>query len=194
MAESSNLPVHFIHGRPALSTGEGQTAAAVAEILLRGFSRTRVTRLISLLRSQSERFEDLPSGWWHTFPETAPLLEGARWIRAIEQISPDNAWEGVDHRPLLLELINTLQMGLTASLEIGEALLEGRALSIWKKALIEGPPTALDVTLSTLRAEDGTEPQSAIVWGPAASIAAAPRPFTWLVGFNFSIVATARSR
>ena len=55
---------------------------------------------------------------------------------------------------------------------------------MWRKALTEGPPTALDVTLNGLRIDDGVEPGAAIAWGPAAAIAAAPRPFTWLVGLS----------
>ncbi len=43
----------FVHGRAALSTPQGQLAAGLAEILLRGFSQTRLIRLIALLRSQS---------------------------------------------------------------------------------------------------------------------------------------------
>ena len=56
-AEASNLPVHFIHGRAALSTAEGQLCAALAEILLRGFSRTRVVRLVALLRNPKQAIQ-----------------------------------------------------------------------------------------------------------------------------------------
>ena len=58
-----SLPLHFIHGRPLLSTADGQLTAALAEILLRGFSRSRVVRFVDLLRSQCERFESLPGDW-----------------------------------------------------------------------------------------------------------------------------------
>ena len=46
----SGLDFHFVHGRKVLTTPAGQAAAALAEVLLRGFSQARVSRLISLLR------------------------------------------------------------------------------------------------------------------------------------------------
>lgn len=64
LAESANLPIHFVHGRAALSIPEGQLAAALAEILLRGFSRRRLVRFVALVRSQTTRFKSLPGDWW----------------------------------------------------------------------------------------------------------------------------------
>ena len=63
-------------------------------------------------------------------------------------------------------------------------LLEARALTVWRKALTEGPPAALDVTLTGLRVDDGVEPDTAILWAPASAVAAVPRPLTWLVGLT----------
>ena len=184
LMDSANLPLHFIHGRSALSTSQGQLVAALAETLLRGFSRTRIVRLVALLRSQSKAFEFLPGNWWHVLPEDAPLLDAARWLRAFENLTLESFSDNKDHKPLLVEMIETLGKGLGAAGDIGEALLEGRALAIWRKALTEGPPAALDVTLAGLRIDDGVEPETAIVWGPASAIAAAPRPLTWLVGLT----------
>ena len=184
LSEAANLPVHFVHGRAALATSEGQLAAALAEILLRGFSRTRVTRLIALLRSQTSRFSTLPSDWWRALPEDAPLLDTARWKRAIASLTHESFSDGADHRPLLLEIIETVSHGLDSASEIGESLLQSRALSIWQKALTEGPPAALDVTLAGLRVDDSLEPEAAILWAPASAIASVPRPFTWLVGLT----------
>lgn len=184
LMESANLPVHFIHGRSALSTSEGQLAAALAEILLRGFSRTRVVRLAALLRSQTRKFKPLAGDWWRALPEDAPLLDAARWRRAFAGLTPGSFSDGADHKPLLEEMIGTLSEGLHAAAEIGEKLLEGRALAIWRKALTEGPPAALDVTLAGLRVDDGMEPEAAILWGPASAIAAAPRPLVWLLGLT----------
>ena len=73
-AEASNLPVHCIHGRAALSTAEGQLCAALAEILLRGFSRTHVVRLVALLRIQNKQFKLVPSDWSRALPRDIPLL------------------------------------------------------------------------------------------------------------------------
>ena len=56
----AGIDLHFVHGRKAVSTQEGQLAAAIAEVLLRGFSQARMTRLIALLRSQNPDFKVVP--------------------------------------------------------------------------------------------------------------------------------------
>ncbi len=184
LGEAANLPLHFIHGRKALSTADGQLAAALAEVLLRGFSRTRVIRLAALLRSsRNKHFEALPGNWWRFLPEEAPLLDAARWRRAIDRMSQPESPDG-DYRPLLNEIIGTLAQGLQEASAIGEGLLEGQALLLWRKALLDGPPAALDITLTGLRVGDNIEPGAAMVWGSASSIAAVPRPFCWLLGLT----------
>ena len=183
-AEASNLPVHFIHGRAALSTAEGQLCAALAEILLRGFSRTRVVRLVALLRIQNKQFKLVPSDWSRALPRDIPLLDASRWLGVIGKLMPEAFSDGKDHRQALENIIDTVNHGLGEAVEIGEGLLDGRALAVWRKALTEGPPAALDITLNGLRVDDGVEPGAAMVWGPAAAIAAVPRPLTWLVGLS----------
>ncbi len=184
LTESANLPIHFVHGRAALSTSEGQLAAALAEILLRGFSRRRIVRFVALLRSHTARFESLPSDWWHALPDDAPLLDAARWERVIAPLTAESFSDATDHRPVLREIVGTLGKGLAEAAEVGETFLEGKALLVWRKALTEGPPAALDVTLTGLRMDDGMEPEAAIVWAPASALAAVPRPFVWLVGLT----------
>lgn len=184
LGEAANLPIHFVHGRAVLTTSEGQLAAALAETLLRGFSQTRLTRLVGLLRSQNPLFSALPSDWWRALPEDAPLLDGARWQRAITALTPESFSDGADHRALLSKIVETLAKGLNAAAEIGELLLRAQALAIWRKALAEGPAAALDVTLGGLRVDDGLEPEAAILWAPASAVAAISRPFTWLVGLT----------
>lgn len=184
LAESANLPVHFAHGRAALSTSEGQLAAALAEILLRGFSRQRLVRFVALIRSHTPRFKSLPGDWWRALPEDAPLLDSARWERAISEMEVEDFSDGTDHRPELQEIVETLSKGLGSAGEIGERLLEGRGLSVWRKALTEGPPAALDVTLGGLRVDDGVELETAILWCPASALASIARPLAWLVGLT----------
>ena len=183
LGEACNLPLHFIHGRTVLSTAEGQLAAALAEILLRGFSRARVVRLAALLRTQNQRFNTLPGNWWQALPDGAPLLDAARWRRAIADLGGPDSPAG-DCRPLLEEIIGTLARGRKEAEAIGERLLAGRALRIWRKALLEGPAAALDITLTGLRVDDGLEPGASMIWGPASAIAAAPRPFCRLLGLT----------
>ncbi|BBO86673.1 hypothetical protein DSCO28_72390 (plasmid) [Desulfosarcina ovata subsp. sediminis] len=184
LTEAANLPIHFAHGRATLSTFDGQLAAALAEVLLRGFSRMRVTRLVALLRTHNQRYSSLPGNWWQQLPEEAPLLDAARWHRAIDAMPSEGYADSVDLRPLLHELIDTLSMGLVAADRIGELLMTGRALAIWQKALSQGPAEALDVSLSGLRVDDNLEPATSILWAPAQALAAVPRPLTWLVGLT----------
>src|SRR4029077_10605920 len=60
LSEMSGLDLHFVHGRKVLTIPEGQLAAALGELLLRGFSQARMTRLIALLRTQNPAFEIVP--------------------------------------------------------------------------------------------------------------------------------------
>ncbi len=184
LAQAGNLPMHFVHGRAVLSTPQGQLAAALAEILLRGFSQMRLTRLVGLLRSQDPRFSALSADWWRVLPKNAPLLDAARWLRAIAGIMPESFSDGADHRALLSGIVETLAKGLNAAAEIGELLLRAQARTIWRKALAEGPAAALDVTLGGLRVDDGLEPEATILWAPASAVAAISRPLTWLVGLT----------
>ena len=185
LSAAANLPVHFIHGRPALATQDGQLAAALAEILLRGLSRPRMVRFIGLLRSCVEPFQSLPEDWWDTLPDDAPLLTADRWDQVLSELTPEDFSDGENHRPLLQHIVKVLRLGLIGAEEIGEVLFkDSEALGIWQRALVEGPPAALDVTLAGLRVQDDAEPGAAIVWGPASAVAAVPRPFCWLVGLT----------
>ena len=49
----ANLHLHFVHGIKVTASREGQAAAALADILLRGFSQTRMRRLNTLLRAHA---------------------------------------------------------------------------------------------------------------------------------------------
>lgn len=182
LSAAANIDVHFVHGRAALDSPEGQLAAALAEVLLRGLSQSRMRRLVGLLRPRNPKFADLPSDWWRALPEDAPLLDAASWRKAVAEATAFS--DGADHRPLLTDLIESLAKGLDAAADIGEALLHKQARSIWRKALTDGPPAALDVTLGSLRIDDGLEPATSIVWAPAAALAAVPRPYTWLIGLT----------
>ena len=184
MSKTSDIPIHFIHGRKAIEKREGQLAAALAEVLLRGFSRKRVRRLVELLRIQCERFKELPRNWWRQPLSDAPLLSGSSWLTAIDRMNVGISDNESDFRPLLKEIINKASKGIMEAEQIGESLLEKRALGIWRRSLTEGPEAALDVTLRGVRIDDDIEPEAALVWGPAAAIAAAPRPYIWLAGLS----------
>lgn len=55
LAREARLPLHFSHGIPALATREGQTCAALADILLRGLSQERVRLFIGPRPSGAHR-------------------------------------------------------------------------------------------------------------------------------------------
>jgi hypothetical protein len=178
----SSLDLHFVHGRKVLTTPGGQAAAALAEVLLRGFSQMRVRRLVSLLRTEGRLLTGLPPDWGRALSTEAPLLDADRWRQVLSAITPQFFSDGINHAPALCEVVDILARGLKQTAEIGELLFNGRALAIWRKALIEGPPQALDVTLTSLRQPDDIPPETAIIWASGAALAAVPRPFVRLIG------------
>jgi PD-(D/E)XK nuclease superfamily len=184
LGDMSSLDFHFVHGRKVLTTPDGQLAAAIADVLLRGFSHTRMVRLASLLRRHGKLLAALPPDWAQALPKDAPLLDAARWRQVLSTLTPDSFRDGGDHAPALRDLVDILARGLKRAVEIGELLLKGRCLAIWRKALTEGPPGALDVTLTSLRLPDDVAPEAAIIWAPAATLAAVPRPFVRLIGLT----------
>jgi len=184
LGEMAGIDLHFVHGRKALSTSEGQLAAALAEVLLRGFSQARMTRLIALLRSQNTEFEIVPGNWWHALPEDAPLLDAASWREVVTAMSDPTDANSAAVVRALTNLIETLAFGLKRAGEVGGVLLRGRSLAIWQRALTEGPPEALDVTLASLALPDQVAQEANIIWAPAAALAAEPRPWVRLVGLT----------
>jgi len=184
LSEMAGIDLHFVHGRKAISTLEGQCAAALAEVLLRGFSQARMTRLIATLRSQNPEFKVVPGNWWHALPEDAPLLDAASWRDVVKAMSDPADTNSEIVVRALINLTETLALGLKRAGEIGGILLRGRSLAIWERALTEGPPEALDVTLATLALPDEVAQEANIIWAPAASLAADPRPWVWLVGLT----------
>jgi PD-(D/E)XK nuclease superfamily len=184
LSEMAGIDLHFVHGRKALSTQEGQLAAALAEVLLRGFSQARMTRLIALLRSQNPDFEIVPTNWWRALPEDAPLLDAASWRNALPRISELMEANSEVVVRTFANLIETLAFGLKRAGNIGSVLLRGRSRAIWQRALTEGPPEALDVALASLSLPDQVAQEANIIWAPAASLAADPRPWVRLVGLT----------
>ncbi len=184
LSEMAGLDLHFVHGRKAVSTPEGQLAAALAEVLLRGFSQARMTRFVALLRSQNPDFEIVPGNWWHALPDDAPLLDATSWRDVLPAIQdPADANSGAVFRALS-NLTETLSLGLRRAPEVGSVLLRGRSLAIWERALTEGPPEALDVTLASLTLPDRVAQEANIIWASASSLAADPRAWVRLVGLS----------
>ena len=182
----ANLELHFVHGTKVTAHREGQAAAALADILMRGLSQSRIRRLSALLRTHPGPFQALPDGWLRVLPTDAPLTTLDAWTRLIERLPPADWPDGRDHGRALCEIVSMLSEGLEAAEEIGEALLAGRARAIWRRALRGGPAASLDLTLETLKQEDDSEACLSMAWLPASALAASPRRFVRLLGLNSS--------
>lgn len=185
LRSDANIDLHFVHGVRTTTTREGQAAAALADIVVRGLSQSRVRRLAALCRD-SARLASLPEGWLRLLPSDAPLSTSEAWTRLLTRLKPENWPDGMDHAPTLRTAVDLLTKGPEAAQEIGEAFLKGRALSIWHKALLSGPAASIDVTLESLKQDDGLEACVSVAWMPASSLAASPRRFVRLIGLNSS--------
>lgn len=182
----ANLDLHFVHGVKVTTTRDGQVAAALADVLIRGFSQTRMRRLAALCGSETGPFQTLPVGWMRVLPTDAPLSSRLAWRRLLDRLSPADWPDAQDHVSALQEVVDLLAKGHDAADEIGLAFLSGRALAIWQKALLAGPSGALDATLETLKQDDGLEACTSVAWMPANALGASPRRFVRLIGMNSS--------
>jgi hypothetical protein len=179
----ANIDLHFVHGVRTVTTREGQAAAALADIVVRGLSQSRLRRLVALCRD-SGPFEALPEGWLGVLPTDAPLSTPGAWNRLLARLTPGDWPDGADHAPTLRAAVERLAKGPDAAVEIGEAFLKGRALAIWRKALLAGPAASIDATLETLKQDDGLEACVSVAWMPASALAASPRRYVRLLGLN----------
>ena len=177
LSYEASLPIHFAHGRRALSTRDGQAAAALATILLHGLSQDRVRRLAALAHEPGTPFGQLPDGWLRDLPGSAPLGTPDRWRQAVATWSAGST-------AVLLRAIDLLVRGPEAAAEAGETMLRGAARLLWRRALLRAPATALEGSLGALRLADTVDAATAIGWMHAASLACCPRPHAWLFGLN----------
>lgn len=181
----ANIDLHFVHGVRTVTTRDGQTAAALADIVVRGLSQSRLRRLAALC-GDSGPFETLPTGWLRVLPRDAPLSTPGAWNRLLARLAPEDWPDRSDHAPALRAAAETLTKGPEAAGEIGDAFLNGRALAIWRKALLAGPAASIDATLETMKQDDGLEACVCVVWTPASALASSPRRFVRLLGLNSS--------
>ena len=180
----ANLDLHFVHGVKVTASRDGQAAAALADILLRGLSQTRMRRLNSLLNAHPSLFADLPDGWIRILPDEAPLASAEAWTRVINRLCAADWPDQIDHGLTLATIVDLLSRGVEAAEEAGEVLLYPRARAIWWRALAAGPAASLDLSLETLKQNDGLDPCVSACWMPASALAASPRRFVRLLGVN----------
>ena len=182
----ANLDLHFVHGVKITACREGQAAAALADILLRGLSQTRMRRLSVLLSAYPGPFQALPAGWMRILPADAPLASAESWMQIIDRTTAAEWPDTVDHGAALRDIVGLLAQGAAAAELVGGTLLHGRTLAIWRKALLAGPAASLDLTLESLRQDDGLDACVSVAWMPASTLAASPRRFVRLLGLNSS--------
>ena len=180
----SGLDLHFVHGVKVTASREGQAAAALADILLRGLSQTRMRRLNTLLRAHPGPFADLPEGWPRILPGDAPLSSPEVWARLLDRLTAADWPDETDHGPALAAIVDLLSRGIEAAEEAGETLLQGQPRTIWRRALAAGPAASLDLTLEALKQDDGLDACVSACWMPASALAASPRRFVRLLGLN----------
>lgn len=182
----ANLDLHFVHGVKVTATREGQEAAALADIVVRGLSQARVRRLAALLGPRPGPLGALPEGWLRVLPADAPLASPEAWAQLLDRLPPSGWPDGEDHNGALRSIVDLLGRGAAAAAEAGETLLSGRARDVWRRALRVGPAASLDMTLDTIRQGGGPEACVGVAWMPASALAASPRPFVRLLGLNAS--------
>jgi hypothetical protein len=180
LSRGAGLPVHFTHGVSALEETDGQACAALADVLLRGVSQARVRRLVR--RAPLAR-TGLPQDWSKGLKRSAGLFTGAQWATALAAARPGRA-SGDAAEQVLLPRLALLAQGPAAAEAAGEAFLHSEALAHWRRALRGGPAEALDLSLKRLHSPDPTSPGSAVSWGPAWHLAAAPRSHVRLLGLT----------
>ena len=181
----ANLDLHFVHGVKITACREGQAAAALADILVRGLSQTRMRRLAALLAAYPGPFEALPAGWTRVLPADAPLASSRAWTHLLDRltgrIGPRNrSWSGAarDHLSAVAGRIRGRSDWRSAA--------EWQGLGHLAKALLAGPAASLDLTLETLKQDDGLDACVPSHGCRPARLAASPRRFVRLLGLNSS--------
>lgn len=177
--KETDAPIHMTSGIPALLTHQGQTAAALADAMLRGISQKRVSRLFGLIGAGRGALQGLAEDWETHLPPDASLTTVSRWRKTLER-KPSS----VPSAEIVVPLVDLIAKGAAKALEIGEALLPPEALALWKRALKDGPATALDRTLKALKVDDKSNPLTSACYMTAEDLAASPRTHVRLIGLT----------
>ena len=184
LSRDCNVPVHFVHGIKAVAGRDGQLAAALAEVLVKGLSQERVRRLFAMLPRHAPALRDLPPAWTRILPADAPLTSLHRWQQVFARTAAGEWPDGIDHSATVLGILRLVARGPGVAAEAGETLLSGIARALWRRALQDGPAEALPVTLTRLRSDDGLEPATHVIFASAMALASAPRAYVRLLALN----------
>ncbi|MDB5603428.1 MAG: nuclease family protein [Bradyrhizobium sp.] len=179
LAAEAGIPIHFSHGIPALSSWDGQSCAALADVLGNGLSQERVRRL---MRHSSRRATaPLPDDWAAGLPPQAGLFTVDQWRRALHSTRDRRSDPGAAER-LLIPMLELLAQGLPCAEKAGTTFLGDASLGLWKDALRNAPSAAVAMSLESLRIRDAYDPANSVVWCPASHLVGAPRPWRRLLG------------
>jgi hypothetical protein len=181
LTRDAQLPLHFSHGLPALSTWEGQTCAALADVLTNGLNQDRVRRLLRRIASLSPSL--LPGDWGAGLPRRAGLFTVDQWRLALMAARPRRSDPAAAERALL-PILELLALGSSQAEEAGKVLLRAGTLGLWQEALRNAPPAAIALSLQDLRIRDERDPGNSVVWCPASHLVGAPRRWIRLLGLN----------
>jgi hypothetical protein len=179
LASQAGIPIHFCHGVPALSSWEGQSCAALADVLGNGLSQERVRRLMR--HSSLGATISLPEDWAEGLPPQAGLFTIDQWRRALRSAREKRS-EADAAENSLMPLLELLAQGLAGAEQAGKTFLRGASLGLWKDALRNAPAAAVAMSLDSLRIRDGRDPANSVVWCPASHLIGAPRRWTRLLG------------
>ena len=182
MSADSQLPIHFVHGRLAISEFAGQQAAALADVVRNGLSQDRVVRTLRLVHRNIARFEELSPDWYGHIPREAPLLRLGQWDRALTASSAEAGFEKL--KDIVLPVIELMNEGAASAEAIGSRLLTGHAAKLWKRALAIGPAAAIDQTVEALRFPDSSTQEASILCGPSDLSVGSGRKFVRLLGMT----------
>lgn len=183
LVASAELPVHFSHGTPILSTVDGQACAALAELLGQGLSQERVRRWLAHSAGRCAALAALPEHPLAGVRAQVHLNDLTQWRRALDLAAAQRTY-GARPALSLLPALELASRGWAAAEEAGQKLLPASAARVWSAALRAGPAEALAFSLAALRIPDGADPGNSVVWCPAAHLAGAPRRFVRLIGLT----------
>ena len=183
LAKGATLPFHFSHGIPALCSTEGQTCAALVDVLVQRLSYDRVHRLLAHCAGRCAALPE-ESGWpLSGISPSAARTTLDQWRHACT-IAARGREDGYNRAAILDPVLVLLSEGVSAAALAGERLLPEGAAALWQIALRRAPAEALSFSLSAMRIADGKDPGVNIVWGPAGHLAGAPRPWMRLIGLT----------
>jgi hypothetical protein len=115
-------------------------------------------------------------------PRGASLFGLEDWERALRGLRLDGS--PIEVGSVLVPILGVLAKGPSAASEVEALLLRGRSKTIWQTALRTAPAHAIELTLQNIRLADENDPCDSVVWGPAAHLAAWPRPCVRLLGLT----------